>query len=191
MKRIFQRGPLSFFEIPYYRSRRSPKIIIAAGFMVISFFFLKPGFPQTLHNFKAGSEPDGFGRIYWGGDILTMKNLEYCRKDPSYGGIDVYRKTGHTPPICGLSGEKIEYLFWKGRFCGVCYFEEGFTGYELVREVAFKEFGKVNKPSPDQEYYVWEGKKTLMALEYNPLGKRILFWMLSVSILRQMEQPDK
>jgi hypothetical protein len=30
-----------------------------------------------------------------------------------------------------------------------------------------------------------------MALEYNPVGKRILFWMLGISILRQMEQLDK
>ncbi len=36
-----------------------------------------------------------------------------------------------------------------------------------------------------------EGKKTLMALGYNPIGKRILFWMLGVSILPQVEQPDK
>ena len=120
-----------------------------------------------------------------------MKNLEYCRKDPSYGGIDIYRNTGSAPCLCGLAGEKFEYLFWKGKFCGVCYFEEGFTGYEQVRETAFKEFGAVNKPFPDQEYYVWEGGKTLMAIEYNPVGKRILFWMFGVSILREMELPTK
>ena len=191
MKRIFQRRPLSGFAILYYHSRRSPKIVIVAGFLVISLFFLKPGFPQNLHNFKAGSEPDGFGRIYWGGDIITMKNLEYCRKDPSYGGIAIYRDTGSAPSLCGLAGEKIEYLFWKGRFCGICYFEDGFMGYEQVREAAFKEFGVVTKPFPDQEYYVWEGEKTLMVLEYNPVGKRILFWMFGVSILREMEQPVK
>jgi hypothetical protein len=191
MKRIFQRVSLSGFEIPRYHFRRSPKISIVAGFMVIFFFLLNPGFPHTLNNFKPGSEPAGLGKIYWGGDITAMKNLEYCRTDPSYGGIDIYRNTGSAPCLCGLAGEKIEYLFWKRRFCGVCYFEEGFTGYEQVREAAFKEFGKVKKPSPDQEYYVWEGEKTLMALEYNPLGKRILFWMLSVSLLRQMEQLDK
>jgi hypothetical protein len=82
-------------------------------------------------------------------------------------------------------------LFWKGKFCGVCYFEEGFTGYEQVRKSVFKEFGKVNKLFPDQEYYVWEGEKTLMALEYNAVEERILFWMFGVSILREMEKPVK
>ena len=188
---IFQRGSVPHLKAINYRFIRTSKIVTFIEIIVILFSFLQLGFAQNLKKFRAGSEPDGFGKICWGVDIITMKNLEYCRKDPSYGGIDIYRNTGSAPCLCGLAGEKIEYLFWKGKFCGVCYFEEGFTGYEQVREAAFKEFGEVNKPSPDQEYYVWEGKKTLMALEYNPLGKRILFWMLSVSILRQMEQTDK
>jgi hypothetical protein len=60
-----------------------------------------------------------------------------------------------------------------------------------VRKSVFKEFGKVNKLFPDQEYYVWEGEKTLMALEYNAVEERILFWMFGVSILREMEKPVK
>lgn len=170
---------------------RSSKIVIAAGFIAIFFSFLQSGFAQNLKKYKPGSEPNGFGDIFWEDDVKSIKNMEYCRKDPSYGGIDIYRNTGSAPCLCGLAGGKIEYLFWKGRFCGVCFFEEGFTGYEQVREAAFKEFGEVNKPFPDQEYYVWEGEKTLMALEYNAVGKRILFWMLGVSILREMEQPAK
>ena len=188
---IFQRVCVPHFKTINFRFIPSSKTVILIGIIVISFSFLQTGFAQNLKKFRPGSEPDGFGKICWGVDIITMKNLEYCRKDPSYGGIDIYRNTGNAPCLCGLAGEKIEYLFWKGRFCGVCYFEEGFTGYEQVRETAFKEFGEVNKPFSDQEYYVWEGEKTLMALEYNPVGMRILFWMFGVSILREMEQPTK
>jgi len=188
---IFQRGSVPYRKAINYRFIRTSKIVTFIEIILILFSFLQLGFAQNLKKFRAVSEPDGFGKICWGGDIITMKNLEYCRKDPSYGGIDIYRNTGSAPCLCGLAGEKIEYLFWKGKFCGVCYFEEGFTGYEQVWEAAFKEFGKVNKPSPDQEYYVWEGEKTLVALEYNPVGKRILFWMFGVSILREMEQPAK
>jgi len=191
MKTISQGGPLSGFKIPYYHFRRSPQIVIVAGFMVISFFFLKPGFPQTLNNFKPGSEPDGFGKIYWGMDVIILKDMEYCRKDPSYGGLDVYRKRGDDPCICGVAARNTEFLFWKGRFCGILFFEEGFPGYEQFRGSVWKEFGEGNKPFIDQEYYVWEGKKALMALEYNPVGKKILFWMLGISILRQMEQAAK
>jgi len=191
MRNSFRKVAQSGFEIAYYRPRRSPKIIIMAGFMVISFVFLEPGFSQALNNFKPGSEPDGFEKIYWGVDVIPLKNIEFSRKDPSYGGIDIYRKTGDDSCICGVITKNIEYLFWKGRFCGIIFFEEGFSGYKQFRGAVSKEFGEGNKPFSDQEYYVWEGKKTLMALEYNPVGKRILFWMLGVSILRHMEKPDK
>jgi len=191
MMTLFQRGSVPHLKAIKSRFIRTSKIVTLIEIIVILFSFLQLGFAQNLKKFRAGSEPDGFGKICWGGDIITIKNLEYCRKDPSYGGIAIYRNTGSAPCLCGLSGDKIEYLFWNGKFCGVCYFEEGFTGYRQVRETAFKEFGEVNKPFPDQEYYVWEGDKTLMALEYNPVGKRILFWMFGVSILREMEQPAK
>jgi hypothetical protein len=150
MKTIFQGGPLSGFKIAYYHFRRSPKIVIVAGFMVISFFFLKPGFPQTLNNFKPGSEPEGFGKIYWGMDVIILKDMEYCRKDPSYGGLDVYRKRGDDPCICGVAARNTEFLFWKGRFCGILFFEEGFSGYEQFRVAVSKEFGEGNKPFSDQ-----------------------------------------
>jgi hypothetical protein len=54
---------------------------------------------------------------------------------------------------------KSEYLFRNGEFCGACYFEDWFMGYEQVREAALKEFGEENKPFPDQEYYVWGVRK--------------------------------
>jgi hypothetical protein len=43
------------------------------------------------------------------------------------------------------------------------------------RRAVSKEFGERNKPFTDQPYYVWEGKKTLTALENNPMRKGILF----------------
>jgi len=162
--------------------------MIAAGFLLFSFVSYELGFAQTLNNFKPGSEPDGFGKIHWGVDILTLSDMEHSRKDPSYGGIDIYRKKGDDSWLCGVAVKNIEYLFWKGRFCGIIFFQEGFSGYEKFRDAAAKEFGLGKKPFGDQEYYLWEGEKALVALEYNPVGKKVLFWMLGISILRQMEQ---
>jgi hypothetical protein len=191
MKRIFQRGPLLGFETTDHRPSRLPKIGIVVGFIAIFLSFLQSCFSQPLNNFEPGSEPDGFGKIHWVADLTTFKNIEYCRKDPSYGGIEIYRKTGDDSCIGGVATKNIEYLFWKGKFSGICFFEEGFSGLEHLRESVSKEFGEGKRPFTDQEYYLWEGKKTLMALEYNSGGKRILFWMLGVSILRQMEECDK
>jgi hypothetical protein len=72
MRKSFRKVAQSGFEIAYYLSRRSPKIIIMAGFMVISSVFLEPGFSQALNNFKPGSEPDGFEKIYWGVDVIPL-----------------------------------------------------------------------------------------------------------------------
>ena len=191
MRRNFRKVPPFDLDTANHRRSRLPKIAIVWGWILVFLLFLKPGFPQTLNNFKPGSEPDGFGKIYWGVDVITLKDIEYCRKDPSYGGIDIYRKRGDDPCICGVAVKNMEFLFWKGRFCGIIFFEEGFSGYEQFRGSVWKGFGEGKKPFIDQEYYVWEGKKTLMALEYNPVGKRLLLWMLGVPILRQMEQPDK
>jgi len=191
VRKNFRKVPPFDLQTANYRRSRLPKIAIVWGWILVFLLFLKPGFPQTLNNFKPGSEPDGFGKIYWGVDVITLKDIEYCRKDPSYGGIDIYRKRGDDSCIWGVATKNIEYLFWKGRFCGIIFFEEGFSGYEQFRGSVWKEFGEGEKPFSDQEYYVWEGKKTLMTLEYNPVGKRILFWMLGVPLLRQMEQPDK
>jgi hypothetical protein len=191
MKSIFQRVPPFDLKTAIHHRRRLPKIGIVGGCILVFLLFLKPGFPQALNNFKPASEPDGFGKIYWGIDIITLRNMEYSRKDPSYGGIDVYRKTGDTPCIGRVAAKNIEYLFWKGRFCGIIFFEEGFSRYEPFRDAVFEEFGQGSKSISDQEYYVWEGKKTFMALEYNPVGEKLLFWMLGVTILQQMEQSAK
>lgn len=191
MRKNFWKVPPFALKTANHRRSRLQKIVIVGGCILVFLLFLKPGLPQTLNNFKPGSEPDGFGKIYWGVDVIILKDIEYCRKDPSYGGIDVYRKTGEDSRICGVAAKSVEYLFWKGRFCGIIFFEEGYSGYEQLRCAVSKEFGEGKKTFTDQEYYVWEGKKTLMALEYNPVGRRIFFWMLGVSILRQMEQPAK
>ena len=191
MRGCFRKVLLFGLEAANPRRSRLSKIGIGWGCLLVFLLFLQPAFPQTLNNFKPGSEPDGFGKIYWGMDVIILKDIEYSRKDPSYGGIDIYRKKGDDSCIWGVATKNIEYLFWKGRFCGILFFEEGFSGYERFRVAVSKEFGEGNKPRSDQEYYVWEGKKTLMALEYDLVAKRILFWMLGVSILRQMEQPDK
>ncbi len=112
--------------------------------------------------------------------------MEYCRRDPSYGGIDAYRRKNDSN-IFGVPVKNIDYLFWNGNFCGICVYQKPFSEFEQLRDAIWKEFDAGKKSFTYQEYYVWEGEKTLMALEYNPVGERILFWMLGISILRDIE----
>ena len=190
MKSLFQGVLHSGIGIIDYLPRIVSKFGILGSIIVI-FLGAQPAFSQSLNNFKPGSEPEGLGSIVWGTDLKTFENMAYYRQDPSYGGIDVYRKKNNECEIFGVSVKNIDFLFWKGKFCGISFFEEDFSRFEQFKDVVSKKFGFGKKALPNQEYHVWEGKKTLMSLEYKLREKSILFLMLSVSVLRQMEGKDK
>ena len=65
------------------------------------------------YDYKLGSEPDGFRGIKWGTDISTLKDMEYLFTDPSYGGIEVYRKKNDNLRIGGVRLKTIIYGFWE------------------------------------------------------------------------------
>jgi len=161
------------------------------GILIILFWMSGFSFSQPLNNFKPGSEPDGFGDIKWGTDLSTLKNMKFSKVDPSFGGIDIYLRLEEDSRIGIARLKNIEYLFWKGKFSGVRIITEGFPEYKSLKEAVLEVYGKGNKPYIDQEYYVWNGESTLMALEFSPVGERMLFWMLCNSILKRMELEDK
>jgi hypothetical protein len=168
--------------------------MIKTNFFGIVFIVLCMGgfsFSQPLNNFKPGSEPDGFGGIKWGTDLSALKNMKFSRSDPSYGGIDIYLRLEEGSTIGMVRLKNIEYLFWKGKFSGVCIITEGSTESKSLREAVFEVFGKGSKPHADQEYYVWDGESTLMALEFHSTDERTLFWMICKSILSRMELEEK
>ena len=160
------------------------------GIVFLVFWISGLGLSQPLNNFKPGSEPDGFGDIKWGTDLSTLKNMKFLRVDPSYGGIDIYVRAEEVSGIGRASLKSIEYQFRKWKFSGVCIITDGVSEYKSLKEAVFEVFGKGNKPYTDQEYYVWDGESTLMALELYPVGKRGLFWMMCKSILTRMELED-
>jgi hypothetical protein len=161
------------------------------GIVLIVFWMGGFSLSQPLNNFKPVSEPTGFGDIKWEADLSTLKNMKFSRVDPSYGGIDVYLRLGEDSRIGEAKLKNIEYLFWKRKFSGVCIITEGVSEYKSLKEAVFELFGKGSKPYIDQEYYVWDGESTLMALEFYSVGERVLFWMMCKSILTRMALEDK
>jgi len=189
MKSLFKGVPHSGIGIIGHLPRIISKFGILGSIIVI-FLEWQPAFSQSLNNFRPGSEPEGLGSIVWRTDLNTFENMAYYRQDPSYGGIDVYRKKNNGCEIFGVSVKNIDFLFWKGKFCGICFFEDDFSGFEQFKDAVSREFGVGKKAFPTQEYHLWEGKKTLMSLEYKPNERSILFMMLSTLILSQMEGKD-
>ena len=167
---------------------RTPHIL---GILLILFWMNGFSFSQPLNNFKPGSEPDGFGDIQWGTDLSALRNMKFSKADPSFGGIDIYLRLEVAPRIGTANLKNIEYLFWKGKFIGVRFIEEGVSEYKSLKEAVFEVYGKGSKPYIDQEYYVWEGVSILMALEFYPVGERVLFWMMDKTILNRIEREEQ
>ena len=161
------------------------------GIFIILFWMSGFSFSQPLNNFKPGSEPDGFGDIKWGTDLSTLKNMKFSKVDPSFGGIDIYLKLEEDSIIGIVRLKNIEYLFWNRKFSGIRIITEGLSEYKSLKEAVLEVYGKGNKPYIDQEYYVWDGESTLMALEFSPLGERVLSLMMDNSILKRMELEKK
>lgn len=160
----------------------------------IVFFLLWMGgfsFSQPLNHFKPGAEPDGFEGIKWGTDLSTLKNMKLSRVDPSYGGIDIYLRLGEGARIGKLELRNVEYLFWKGKLSGVSFIAEGASESESLKEAIFEVFGKGSKPNRGQEYFVWDGESTLMALEFYLEGRGAVFRMMHKPILNRMELEEK
>ena len=90
------------------------------------------------------------GEYYLGTNLKAIGNMEYNRKDPSYGGIDVYRKKENESEISiwGVKVKNLEFSFWKEKFCGVCFYEKDYSGFEYFKDAISKEFGAGRKHSP-------------------------------------------
>jgi len=142
-------------------------------------------------NYKPGSEPDGFRGIKWGTDIETLKDMEYFGTDPGFGGIKVYTRKNENLHLGGAKLERIEYHFWRGKFCIVWVYTKGSTNWYGLKEAVFEKFGRGSQPNEFIEFYVWFGDITGMTLEYNEVSETGMLFMFSGEITKQMKAYDK
>ena len=162
-------------------------LMIVLGYFLISSF----AFGEWKVGGKPGTEPDGFRGIKWGTHISNLKGMEYVRTDPSFGGVKVYRRKGDVLQIGSAKLDRIEYGFWKGRFCSVYIYTSGNVNWSGLKEAVFEKFGKGYQPNEFIERYDWLGTKTLMELEYNKISEIGTLWMHSVKISDEQEAYKK
>jgi hypothetical protein len=137
------------------------------------------------NNFRRGSEPDGFRDIKWGTDISALSNMEYVKTDPSFGGVEVYKREGDKLQIGSAKIEKTEYSFWQNKFASVTILTLGYVNWNGLKGAIFEKFGRGRQSNPYIEYYTWWGRKTEMSLKYNEFsfpGQQGEFFMSSVEI---------
>lgn len=143
--------------------------------------------------FKPGSEPEGFRGIKWGTDINTLSRMKYSITDPSYGGVQYYIREVDELKIGGATLERIEYGFWRGKFCDVIIYTTGYVNFNNLKQVVFKKFGKGYQKQKDGyiESYYWWGENTLMMLDYDLFSQEGCLFMSSKEMLKQMREYEK
>ena len=138
------------------------------------------------------NEPDGFRGIKWGTDIsTTLPGMEYYGTAPSYGGIKVYIRKNEDLHLGEAKLKRIEYNFWRGKFCAIWVLTKGSTNWRGLRNATFEKFEKGYQDNDFIEKYVWFGKITGMILKYNEVSEEGTLLMYSKKINKQQKAYSK
>ena len=189
-------------------SRQMKKVTLSTLVLTI---LLMSGF-AFAQTFNPGREPDGFRGIRWGTDISTLSGMEHYRTSEIGGtlpvdlwdldrgaliekiDLEIYLKTGDELRIGGAELEKIEYGFWRGKFCEITVTTRGPENWVSLREAVFEEFGKgtLSRFNPplggieEFDWYFWVGKTAEMELIYRSSSRIGKFWMGSALLREQL-----
>ena len=144
-----------------------------------------------LRTYVGNLEPEGFGDITWGTELASLHALEYVGEDPHDGGIRIYIKVGDDLTIGGTTLQRIEYRFWKAKFCSVRVITEGHSNFAILKEATFELFGEGYKPNSLIERYFWIGNKTNITLDYDEMTGESGLFMRSALVTCELGEMDK
>ncbi len=108
--------------------------------------------------------------------------------DSSYGEINTYLRNGDELTIGAASLERIEYGFWKDKFCGVKVLTKGYSNWTGLRDVMFEKFGKGYLTIKDPEEYFWPGEKTNMIFQYDRTTTIGILFMVSKIMGKEIDK---
>jgi len=163
--------------------------------IVVIFFSILFASFAFAQSFKPGSEPNGFRNVKWGTELSTLSGMKYYKTSTpgwSYPGdqwdsmreiyLDIYLKIGDKLRIEGAEVNRIQYGFWKGKFCQVTITTIGFKNWASLQKAILGKFGEGKAAkfpfSPaslegfgeeglgEAEWRIWLGKTTEMELLY-------------------------
>ena len=182
----------------------------------IIFFSLVFASSVFAQSFRSGSEPNGFRNLQWGTQLSTLSEMKYSKTSKAGGSfpvgtdsslfyLDIYSKIGDELKVEGVKVERIEYGFWKGKFCEVTITLTSNTNWLSLKKTIFSRFGKgkVGKIPTfcstfglgELEWHVWLGKITEMDLFYNEIPEIRELWMGSTELrekaLKEFEQEQR
>jgi hypothetical protein len=143
---------------------------------------------KSTSGFKPNSEPDGFAGIKWGTLFSEVKSdMEESRSisDPAEPNVKIkiyYTKKGDHLELGETQLDKIEYVFWRGKFSEARINATGSENFDRLKTFLFEKYGTVNK---SQGAYFWDGGVTQIFLKYDDPAKPFLLTIASTSIASQ------
>jgi hypothetical protein len=143
---------------------------------------------KSTSGFKPNSEPDGFAGIKWGAEFSEVKSdmVELrSTNDPAEPNVKIkiyYTKKGDDLKMGEAQLDKMEYVFWRGKFAEVRINTTGPENFDRLKKFLFEKYGTVNK---FQGAYSWEGSITRIALRYDEPTKPCLLTIASTKLASQ------
>jgi len=143
---------------------------------------------KPTSSFKPNSEPDGFAGIKWGTPFSEVKSeMAESRSisDPAEPNVKIkiyYTQKGDPLEFGEAKLDKIEYVFWRGKFAEARISATGPENVDRLKKFLFEKYGMVNK---SQGAYFWDGSVTQIFLKYDEPAKPLLLTIASTSIASQ------
>jgi hypothetical protein len=108
--------------------------------------------------------------------------------------LEIYLRTKDKLKIGGTELERIEYGFWKGKFCEATITIRGSENWACFRGTVFEKFGKGRRSgfmSPfisvdGFDWYIWAGKIAEMELMYRESSQVGKLWVGSTLLREQI-----
>ena len=143
---------------------------------------------KSTSGFKPNSEPDGFAGIKWNtpfeevkSEMAEVRNIS----DPAEPNVKIkiyYIKKGDPLRLGEAQPDKIEYVFWRGKFAEARITATGQENFDRLKKFLFENYGTVSK---SQGAYFWDGSVTQIFLKYDEPAKPLLLTITSTSIASQ------
>lgn len=192
-----------------------------ANLISISLIVLLMGSFSFAQSFKLGSEPEGFRDIKWETDLSTLSGMKFYRTSEMGGSVpvdlwdfdrgkpisenylEIYLRIKDELRIEGTKLERIEYGFWKGKFCEATITTRGSENWASFRRAVFEKFGKGRRSSfrspfisvEGFDWYIWVGKIAEMELIYRESSQVGKLWigstLLREQIFKEVRQKPK
>jgi len=139
--------------------------------------------------FKPNSEPDGFSGIKWGtefsevkSDMVELRSISDPAK-PDEKITIYYTRRGDELRMGEAQLDRIEYVFWKGKFAEARITATGPGNSDHLKKFLFERYGTLDRPF--QGAYSWDGSVTQIALRYDDRTQTSLLRIASTKIASQ------